>query len=80
MKKSMLILGLAAAALSACGKQAALERPQPLGGAARDRDYDSRRPVTPEENIDPGASNRSSRAEPIPGTNDPIGRPPSLTP
>ena len=81
MRLPMIVLALAgAAALGACGKQGELERPQPLAGAAEEQDYTAKRPVTPQENYDPASNNRSPRAAPIPGTNDPIGRPPSLTP
>ena len=81
MSRPMIFLALAAAAaLGACGKQGELERPAPLAGAAAEQDYTAKRPVTPQENYDPASSSRSPRAAPIPGTNDPIGRPPSLTP
>jgi predicted small lipoprotein YifL len=71
---------VAAGALCACGKQGELDRPPPLVGAAKDNDYTAKRPVTPQENYDPASSNRSPRSAPISGTEDPIGRPPSLTP
>jgi predicted small lipoprotein YifL len=71
---------LAATALSACGKQGELDRPPPLTGEAKDNDYTAHRVITPQENYDPASSNRSPRAAPIAGTNDPIGPPPSLTP
>jgi predicted small lipoprotein YifL len=81
MRTTAICLAIAAtAALTACGKQGELERPAPLAGAAAEQDYTAKRPVTPQENFDPASSNRSPRAAPIPGTNDPIGRPPSLTP
>lgn len=81
MKKSILILGLVAAApLAGCGLQGELERPEPLRGAAAERDYGARRPVTPQENYDPTSTTRSPRAAPIPGTSDPFGPPPSLNP
>ena len=81
MRLPLIALALVAGiALSACGKQGELERPQPLAGAAEEQDYTAKRPVTPRENYDPASTNRSPRAAPIPGTNDPIGRPPSLTP
>jgi hypothetical protein len=81
MKTTLLVLGLAAAcALGACGKQGELDRPEPLFGAAKENDYDKNRPPTPQENIDPASTNRSPRAAPATGTNDPFGAPPSLTP
>jgi hypothetical protein len=81
MRLPLIALALVAAtALSACGKQAELDRPPPLTGPAKDTDYSAKRPVTPQENYDPASSNRSPRAAPIQGTEDPIGRPPSLTP
>ena len=72
-------IGVAALTLSACGKQAELERPEPLVGGQADRDYDAKRPVTPQENYDPASTQRSPRAAPVQGTNDPFGRPPSNT-
>jgi hypothetical protein len=80
MRPTIYLALAAAAALVACGKQGELERPQPLAGAAEEQDYTAKRPVTPQENYDPSSNNRSPRSAPIPGTNDPIGRPPSLTP
>lgn len=82
MKAPLIITALGAASLllCACGKQAELERPDPLYGARADKDYTAKRPVTPGENYDPASTNRSPSAAPIPGTNDPFGRPPSLTP
>ena len=79
MRKAALI-ALSAAALCACGKQAELERPEPLvgGQAARDREAD--RPPTPQETYDPANSTRSPRSAPIEGAgSDPFGRPPSTS-
>lgn len=75
MNKTAIVLVLAAAALAACGKQGALERPPPLLGSAAERDYEAKRPVTPVENVDPAATQRSPAQAPIRGTNDPVGRP-----
>ena len=81
MRLPLIALALVAGiALSACGKQGELDRPPPLTGSAADKDYSARRPVTPQENVDPASNNRSPRSAPIPGTSDPIGRPPSVTP
>jgi predicted small lipoprotein YifL len=76
----ILLAAAAAMALAACGKQGELERAPPLSGAAADKDYTANRVITPQENYDPASSNRSPRSAPIQGTNDPFGRPPSLTP
>jgi predicted small lipoprotein YifL len=81
MRLSLVCLAVVCALpLAACGKQGDLERPPPLVGAAAEIDRTSKRPPTPYENVDPASSNRSTAAAPIPGTSDPIGRPPSLTP
>lgn len=80
MSRTLIVVaGVAALALCACGKQGELERPAPLSGAAADRDATTRRVLTPQENYDPASSNRSIAASPIQGTSDPIGPPPSLT-
>ena len=73
----LVLIGVAALSLSACGKQAELQRPEPLVGGQAKRDYDARRPVTPQENYDPASTQRSPRAAPVEGTNDPFGPPPS---
>ncbi len=70
----------AAGLLAACGQQGQLERPDPLYGPRADKDYQQKRPVTPGENYDPASTNRSPSAAPLPSTNDPFGRPPSVTP
>ena len=81
MRLPLIALALAAAAaLSGCGKQGDLDRPPPLTGSAADKDYSAKRPITPRENYDPASDNRSPRSAPIQGTDDPIGRPPSVTP
>jgi predicted small lipoprotein YifL len=81
MRLSLVCLALAVVSpLAACGKQGDLDRPPPLVGAAAEIDRTAKRPPTPQENYDPASTNRSTAAAPIAGTNDPIGRPPSLTP
>ncbi|WP_165799366.1 hypothetical protein [Caulobacter zeae] len=81
-------LCLTGAALSACGKQAELERPAPLWGpekkaaeASKRREASARanqpaRPNGTQENIDPASSNRTTRAAPLRGApSDPFGGP-----
>ena len=75
----LVLIGVAAHTLSPCGKQPEHERPEPLVGGQADRDNDAKRPVTPQENYDPASTQRSPRAAPVQGTNDPFGRPPSNT-
>lgn len=70
--KILLICGLAALALSACGKQAPLERPPaPLFGKARADAGNPNRPSEPgsvRENKDPATSSGTNRQSPIPGS------------
>lgn len=73
----LVLIGVCTLTVSACGKQAELDRPEPLVGGQARRDYEADRPVTPQENYDPASTQRSPRAAPVPGTNDPFGRPPS---
>ena len=80
MKRAIVMLSVSAIALAGCGLQGELERPEPLAGARQDRDLGTRRPVTPQENIDPASTVRPPRSDPLPGTNDPVGRSPSITP
>ncbi|MGR4863470.1 hypothetical protein [Caulobacter sp. LARHSG274] len=81
-------LAVSGAGLSACGKQAALERPAPLWNAQKKAAYEAQRrqssaqanqPARPngaQENMDPASSNRTTRAAPLGGTQtDPFGGP-----
>ena len=75
----LVLVGLAALSLSACGRQAQLTRPEPLVSGQAKKDYEAKRPPTPQETYDPASTQRSPRAAPIEGTNDPFGRPPSTS-
>ena len=81
-------LAVSAAGLSACGKQAELERPAPLWSAEKKAAFMAQRregsaqanqPARAngtQENMDPASSNRTTRAAPLGGTqNDPFGGP-----
>jgi len=58
-------------ALSACGKQGDLSRPEPVWG-----NLPQSAPGSNEENIDPTSNNRNMRERPPGGVNDPFGPPP----
>lgn len=80
-------LALSSAGLSACGKQAELERPAPLWNAQKKAAYEAERrkgsatanqPARAngtQETMDPASSNRTTRAAPLGGTHDPFGGP-----
>jgi len=81
-------VALSGAALTACGKQAPLERPAPLWDPAKKAAYEAERRAASgqvnkparangvQENIDPASSARTNRAAPLPGTpSDPFGGP-----
>ncbi|CAN5181902.1 hypothetical protein BH10PSE4_BH10PSE4_21970 [soil metagenome] len=74
------LAALAVSGLTACGKQAELERPAPLWNAQKKAAYESQRRQSSsqvnkparangaQENIDPASSNRTTRAAPLAGT------------
>ena len=81
-------LAVSSAGLSACGKQAELERPAPLWNAQKKAAYEAERRAGSaqanrparangtQENMDPASSNRTPRAAPLGGTQtDPFGGP-----
>ncbi len=83
-------LALAGASLSACGKQAELERPGPLWDAKKKAAWEAERRAASgnankparvggtQEIMDPASSNRTVRAAPLAGTpSDPFGGPSS---
>lgn len=90
MKPALIVLmGLSALGLAACGKQGQLERPAPMFSTAQERAaYEARRaaasaqanqpsrPNSVRENIDPATTNATSKASPIRGTSpDPFNGP-----
>lgn len=90
MKPALIVLmGLSALGLAACGKQGTLERPAPLFANAQERAaYEARRaaasaqanqpsrPNSVRENIDPATTNATSKQSPIRGTSpDPFNGP-----
>ena len=88
MIRPLALLTLAALALTACGKQAELERPAPLWNAQKKAAYEAERRASSaqanqparaggvQENMDPASSNRTNRAAPLGGTQtDPFGGP-----
>jgi predicted small lipoprotein YifL len=74
------LLTLAALALAACGKQAALERPAPMWDPAKKAAWEAERRAASakanqparvggtQEIMDPASSNRTVRAAPLAGT------------
>jgi hypothetical protein len=81
-------LAVSSMGLTACGKQAELERPAPLWNAQKKAAFEAERragsaqanqPARPggiQENMDPASSNRTNRAAPLGGTQtDPFGGP-----
>ncbi|MGI8841098.1 MAG: hypothetical protein ACR2F8_10030 [Caulobacteraceae bacterium] len=91
MRPTLMILGVAALALSACGKVGALDQPAPLYGEKAKADYQAKQEaaaakakkddqpdaVTPDKTYDPNADPSPQRTLPIQGTNpSPNGPPP----
>jgi predicted small lipoprotein YifL len=84
---SILALAALAVTATACGKQGALERPAPLWDAQKKAAWQAERRAASaqanqparaggaQEVRDPASSNRTIRAAPLPGTNDPFGGP-----
>ena len=93
IRPSLIMLGIAAFALSACGKQGDLERPAPMFGEKARANYEAEQAAAAAAKAkkkqpsareplpgDPREANplAPARAAPIPGTNpDPFGAPPS---
>jgi hypothetical protein len=86
--RPLALLTLAALALTACGKQAELERPAPMWDPAKKAAFEAeRRAASAQANqparaggtreiMDPASSNRTVRAAPLAGTApDPFGGP-----
>jgi predicted small lipoprotein YifL len=84
----IVLLGVSALALAACGKQGVLERPAPMFNNAQRAAYEAERaaasaqanqpsrPNSVRENIDPATTNATSKQSPIKGTSpDPFGGP-----